>query len=258
MATVKVNEIQLNTKSIRIDDPASETILLFLHEALGSIPQWRSFPESLCTALKMNGLVYERQGHGSSSPFTSSRTARYLHQYAYDELPSFLDAAISPEQKIILIGHSDGGSIALLYAAAFPKRVSACITMAAHVINEPETISGIGPAVTAFKEGKLNKLKDYHGDKTEALFYAWADTWNSEAFMNWDICGDLKGLTAPILAIQGKKDQYGTSRQLQLIQSSVGGPCETEMLDSCGHHPHLERSSDVIMLINEFIQRIDL
>ena len=253
MAQTKINGIELHFESIRIEHTRENSILIFLHEALGSIPQWRSFPTDVCLKLGMNGIVYERQGHGKSAPLSSKRDANYLHDYAWRELPAFLDAILPPDQKIILIGHSDGGTIALLYAAKFPKRVKAVVTMAAHVVNEPETIAGIGPAVNAFESGKLNKLHDYHGDKTAALFYAWSDIWRSSEFRDWSITSDIRTIQCPCLILQGNKDQYGTFRQLELIQQSVSGMCITEFVKDCGHHPHLEKPNEVTQSISTFL-----
>ena len=250
------NGVKLAIDSIRVTNPVSNTILIFLHEALGSIPQWRAFPQELCEKLKMNGLVYERQGHGNSDPFDKTRDTRYLHDYAWKELPELLNAIFSSDQKFILIGHSDGGTIALLYATAFPKQVEAVITMAAHVINESETIAGIQPAIEAYKAGKLKKLSEFHGDKTDVLFFAWANTWKSEEFKTWDICSDINDLKTPLLAIQGATDQYGTVKQLGLIKEFVQGKCETVLLSGCGHHPHLEKTAEVIELINSFVKRL--
>jgi pimeloyl-ACP methyl ester carboxylesterase len=207
MARVNINGIKLNFESIRVENPVSDTLIIFLHEALGSIPQWRSFPNQLCATLRLNGLVYERQGHGQSDALINKRESNYLHDYALKELPVFIETLVSPEQKIILVGHSDGGTIALLYAAAYPKQIKGVVTMAAHVINEPETIAGIAPAVEAYEAGKLEKLSHFHGEKTDTLFYAWANTWDSLEFKRWNICSDIISLTAPLLAIQGSKDQ---------------------------------------------------
>jgi len=250
------NGVHLNCESIRIQDPVSETVLIFLHEALGSIPQWRAFPYELCEKLKMNGLIYERQGHGKSDPLIETRNDRYLHDYAWQELPQLLNTIFSSDQKFILIGHSDGGTIALLYAAAFSKQIEAVITMAAHVINEPETIAGIQPAIDAYNSGKLKKLSTFHGDKTDFLFFAWANTWKSEEFRTWNICGDIRALKSPLLAIQGVNDQYGTAKQLELIKDSVQGDCATVLLAGCGHHPHLEKTADVIQQISSFLNRL--
>lgn len=231
----------------------TKRVVLFLHEALGSIGQWKDFPELLCKELHLPGIVYERQGHGKSPALTEKRRSDYLHKYAWNELPSFLEPLISTFEieEIILVGHSDGGTIALLHAAKFPEKIKAVITMAAHVINESETIAGIQPAVDAYQSGKLNGLRKYHGEKTETLFYAWADIWRSPAFKNWDITQDIKSICAPVLAIQGSDDQYGTIEQLELIAKNTNA--ETTLIEDCEHHPHLEKSNTCIELIRNFM-----
>lgn len=229
-------------------------VLVFLHEALGSIGQWRTFPEALCKELGMDGFIYERQGHGNSSALNNKRTSNYLHDYAWTELPQIIDRVFPDEKKLILVGHSDGGTIALLYAAKFPKRVHSVITMAAHVINEQETKEGIYPAIEAFRSGKLDGLKKYHGEKTTDLFFAWADTWLSPEFESWDISQDISNLELPVLVIQGCNDQYGTEQQLKLIRSSVKGHVNTALLSSCGHHPHLEQPETTIKEIRKFLE----
>ncbi|MFT5860088.1 MAG: pimeloyl-ACP methyl ester carboxylesterase [Flavobacteriaceae bacterium] len=245
---VALENIELHYEEILPDKlDSSSTILLFLHEALGSIPQWKKFPETLCSALSLKGIVYERQGHGGSSKFTEKRSATYLHDYALQELPSFINATFPADQTFILVGHSDGGSIALLYANHYPDRVLGLITMAAHVINEPETIKGIYPAVAAYKAGKLNGLKKYHGDKTNDLFYAWANIWRDSSFSDWDISSEIGG-SMPSIFMQGADDQYGTVKQLEIIQSKHSY-AEIHLIHNCGHHPHLEQSEVVIQQI---------
>lgn len=253
MQHIHLQNKTIAVQTIRVEQNRNEHIILvFLHEALGSIGQWKAFPELLCKKLQLDGFVHERQGHGNSSPFSSERTASYLHDYAWSELNELITTAFSTDKKIILIGHSDGGTIALLYAAKFPKNVLACVTMAAHVINEPETIAGIQPAIDAYEAGKLVGLKKYHGDKTEALFYAWARTWKSSEFEQWNICKDIQSISCPVLAIQGSTDQYGTEKQLDLIKQNVSGKVKTVMLPNCGHHPHLEVSEYVLNEIQQF------
>lgn len=249
----RINNIELNYISIEPQKLRSDsTVLLFLHEALGSIGQWKSFPQELCDELGLSGIVYERQGHGESPPFKESRNHMYLHNYALQELPVFIENRLKGK-KIILVGHSDGGTIALLYAHRYPSNIHGIITMAAHVINEPETVAGISPAVDAYKAGKLDGLKKYHGEKTEALFYAWADTWRSREFADWNICNEIGSSDKPGLFIQGAEDQYGTVEQLNLIQEKFISSGKTVMIDDCGHHPHLEKSTEVISLIANWI-----
>ncbi len=233
-------------------------VLVFLHEALGSAGQWKGFPQQLCNALQLNGIVYEREGYGNSSPMRKKRDTTYLHQYALEELPELLNVLLPREKQVILIGHSDGASIALLYAAAFPEKVRAVVSMAAHVIVEDVTLKGIAPAVKAYREGKLNGLRKFHGDKTEELFYAWADTWNLPEFFEWNICKEIETIACPVLALQGANDQYGTEKQLDLIAESVkDGKVTKVMLPKCGHHPHLELAPEVEKVIVEWLGMVD-
>ncbi|NRA13280.1 MAG: alpha/beta fold hydrolase, partial [Crocinitomicaceae bacterium] len=207
---VTIGNFNLNYETVQSNDLKNTNfILLFLHEALGSIPQWKTFPQDLCDRLGIDGIVYERQGHGDSDALIRVRTSTYLHDYAFNELPRFIEKAIPKEKKIILIGHSDGGTIALLYASRFPSQIKSIVTMAAHVINEPETIAGIEPAIKAFKKGKLKGLGKYHGDKTTDLFYAWANTWKDGSFENWNITSEITSRGLSGLFIQGEEDQYG-------------------------------------------------
>lgn len=244
----KLNFIEIAPEELRSDS----NVVVFLHEALGSIGQWKSFPQELCNELGLSGIVYDRQGHGQSSGFTKERDEQYLHEYAFEELPAFLETVLPSSQKILLVGHSDGGTISLLYGSKFTERVAGIVTMAAHVINEPETIAGIQPAIDAYKLGKLDGLKKYHGEKTNDLFYAWANIWRDERFVDWNITNEV-GSNAPALFIQGKEDQYGTAKQLALIQSRFSNS-STLLLDDCGHHPHLEKKVDVIAAIKTFYE----
>lgn len=248
------NNVELHYQKIA-EENENDLVLVFLHEALGSIGQWKDFPEKLCASQDMPGILYERQGYGSSSSLTKERGADYLEKYALDELPQVLDKVLAPHQKAILIGHSDGGSIALLYAQSNPKNLAAIVTMAAHVINEKETLAGIAPAIEAYKKGKLDGLKKYHGDKTEELFYAWSNTWNAPFFKEWDICKLIDKIEVDALIIQGCNDQYGTKKQVDLILGQIQSEKKQKlMLNNCGHHPHLEQKETVIQAITTFLK----
>lgn len=261
-----LKKLQLSTHQVQIAFIESEksnltnrtdfqenTILLFLHEALGSIGQWRNFPKLLSDSMGMDGFILERRGHGGSDALFGERNENYLHEYAYDELHEVIQKILPGGKRVILVGHSDGGTIALLYAAKFPKFVSGIVTMAAHVLNESETRAGIQPAIDAFRSGKLEGLKKFHGEKTESLFFAWANTWLSEPFREWNIVKDIEGITCPLLAIQGKEDQYGTKLQLEFIQKAIP-QAEIAFLDLVKHHPHLEKSTEILSLVERWFQ----
>ncbi|MDR0802787.1 hypothetical protein [Fluviicola sp.] len=200
-ATKKINVQWINAGSLN----GSRPVLVFLHEALGSIIQWKSFPQDLCVSLNLPGLVIERSGHGKSSVLSGERDYTYLHHYA-DETIEVLREVLIPEQKIILAGHSDGGSIALILGGKGLKNLLAVVTIAAHTFVENETLTGIHPAIEASKIGKLNGLYKIHKEKTEALFYAWANTWLSPGFRSWDIRNEIQDFKQPVLAVQGLND----------------------------------------------------
>lgn len=200
---------------------------------------------------RLPGIVIERQGHGASDPLTEPRTERYLHEYTF-ELKAVIDELFPSGKPLILVGHSDGGTIALLFARLFPKNIRTIVTMAAHVMVEPETLAGIAPAVEAYKAGKLDGLKRIHGDKAETLFYAWADTWKADFFSGWDIRSELTGIHCPALILQGENDQYGTVAQVDAIVERIPGALKA-MIGDCGHHPHLEKTEAVLEIVAGFI-----
>lgn len=252
--------IRLDTKEINIQwiNPSalngSKPVLVFLHEALGSIVQWKSFPSEICTSFNVPGIVIERSGHGKSSGLTGERDIHYLHQYA-DETTEVLREILNPDQKYIIIGHSDGGSIGLIIASHKPKSLIALVTMAAHTFVEEETLAGIHPAINAFEAGKLDGLYRIHGEKTKDLFYAWADTWLDPSFKNWDIRNEIQSFPIPVLSMQGKNDQYGTEEQ---VNSIVSGHENRKgiMIPGCGHHPHLEKPEETLKNISQWLRNI--
>jgi pimeloyl-ACP methyl ester carboxylesterase len=249
------NEDYLELQYERIVPPVVKSegiVVLFIHDALGSIAQWKQFPSNLCALLELSGVVYERKGYSQSSPPPIERTASYLHDYALIELPQFISHTFTEDQKIILVGHSDGGTIAMLYAHKYPDRIIGIVSMAAHVINEPETIKGVHETVIAYEQGKLEGLKKYHGENTPALFFAWADIWRSPLFKDWNISKEVGG-SIPTLLLQGADDQYGTLRQLELIEE-VNSNVISHLIPECNHHPHLEQGEIVLEKIQSWVQ----
>lgn len=238
-----------------LDGRAGRPWLIFLHEGLGSIGQWQDFPERLCQRTSCPGLVYDRQGYGGSSPLTEPRALDYLHKYAQIELPQLL-AAVLPGRPYVLIGHSDGGSISLIHGAEKPAGLKGIITEAAHVLVEPETLAGIEQAVAAHQQGHLRGLARYHGEKAEAVFSAWADTWLSPPFAAWNIEYLLPAIEVPLLVLQGMADQYGSQAQVDSIVSRSSGQATPLMLEDCGHTPHKDMPALVLDLMSCFVNRV--
>lgn len=234
--------------------PRSPT-LVFLHEGLGCISMWRNFPADLCKATGCPGLVYDRWGYGGSDQLTGSRTPQYFNDEALRSLPEVLDRCAATDA--ILIGHSDGGSIALLYASVYPDKVRGVITEAAHVFVEDVTLNGIREAVESYNTTDLKaKLARYHGDNTDSMFHGWADTWLNPAFRDWNIESYLPGITAPLLVIQGEDDQYGTPAQVDAITTQVSGPVRGWLVPRCGHIPHYDARNAVFDEMKRFIMEI--
>lgn len=230
---------------------AGGPVLVFIHEALGCIDMWRDVPARLAAMTGLPALVYERLGHGRADPLARSRDVGYLAIEAEDVLPIVLGACGVADP--VLVGHSDGGTIALLYAAR--HRVRAVVTEAAHVFVEEATLAGIRDAVRAWRATDLRaRLARYHGDKTEALFAAWSDTWLSQSFRDWNIEARLAGVAAPCLVIQGADDEYGTERQVAAIAAGVSGPARTLVVPDCGHVPHLQAADRVLPAIADFVR----
>ncbi len=239
-----------------IEGDKSKPYLIFLHEGLGSVQMYKDFHRSICAKTKCPGLAYDRRGYGKSSSLNRKRTVHYLHEYALNELPQVIKAVI-PDKPFFLIGHSDGGSISLIYGAEKPYYLKGIVTAAAHVFVEQITIDGIVKANEAFSAGKLSGLFKLHGDKTEEIFNAWSSTWLSDWFRSWNIEYLLPSINVPLLVIQGKADQYGTTEQVNSITSKSSGEAHTLLIDSCGHSPHQDSPDVVINTITKFIDRVE-
>lgn len=234
-----------------IDGDPAMPCLVFLHEGLGSIGMWKQFPALLCRATGCPGLVYDRLGHGGSSPLTAARGIHYLHEHALCELPRVI-ARLLPDRDYFLIGHSDGGSIALIHAAQQPARLLGVVTEAAHVFVEPITLDGIRAADDAFDAGRLGALRKYHGDRTDAMFKAWSTTWLGAGFAFWNIEYLLPSVLCPALIVQGAQDQYGSEAQVDAIVSKAAD-ARKEIIDQCGHAPHQQASPRVLELMSGFV-----
>jgi pimeloyl-ACP methyl ester carboxylesterase len=235
------------------DTRSGHPTLVFLHEALGNAALWRDFPARLCGLTGCPGLVYDRFGFGDSDPALGARGADYLARDAAD-LATLLDTL--GLARCIPVGHSDGGTIALQLAAARPDLAVAVVTEAAHVFVEEQTLVGIRAAVSAYDNGELRRrLERHHGLRTDALFHAWADTWQAPWYRDWDITARLGTVRCPVLALQGSDDDYGTPAQLAAIAGAVSGPVAAQLLPGVGHSPHREAAEAVLARMAAFISR---
>lgn len=237
----------------RLAGPAGRPTLVFLHEGLGSVALWRDWPQKLCQTLGLAGLVYSRQGYGQSDARPDVRGSGrlqpdYMHREALEVLPELLRTL--GIERPILLGHSDGGTIALLHAAHHP--VGACIVMAPHVVVEDISVSAITAAREAYEHGPLRaRLAPFHAD-VDCAFWQWNDVWLSEAFRSYDIRREISAITAPLLAIQGEDDPYGTMAQIDEIAAAVLH-ARLVKLPQCGHSPHRDQPEAVARAIGDFL-----
>ena len=238
-----------------IDGEPGRPALVFLHEGLGSIRQWRDFPAKLCAATGCPGLIYDRYGYGQSDVLAEPRrTVRFMHDEALLSLPDVLrDLDV---RDPILVGHSDGASIALIHAGG-GHAVRGVVAMAPHVFIEPICLGSIEKAKASFETTDLpERLGRYHRD-VRKTFYGWADVWLDPDFERWDIREDyLPAVRCPVLAIQGHDDEYGTMQQLDEIQRRVKGPCELLKLDGCGHSPFRDQAEIVLSRVGAFVNTL--
>jgi pimeloyl-ACP methyl ester carboxylesterase len=234
--------------------PGTSPALVFLHEGLGSIGLWRSFPADVrrtCDGPEV--LVYSRQGHGHSQPLTGPRRVTYMHEEADDVLPALLArfAITAP----LLVGHSDGASIAMLYAGG-GRPVRGLVLLAPHVFVEDRSIEGIAAARRSYVDGDLAARLARHHDDPDATFWGWNDVWLAPEFRSWNIEERLAGITCPVLLLQGGADPYGTLAQLDAIERGVRGECTRVVLPGVGHAPHLEAPAETVAVVTEFVNRI--
>lgn len=235
-----------------IGNPQSKKLIVFLHEGLGSIKQWKQFPEKLCAKCNAYGLVYDRSGYGQSPGSLTKRKPDYLHKSAL-ELRQVIDDLVSTEYDLYLYGHSDGGSIALIYAANYKTNLKGIITEAAHVFVEEETLIGVAETLPLFEAGKFDGLSKYHGNRYKEVFMAWNTIWLHPDFRNWNITEALHKITCPQLIIQGINDQYGTIAQVEAIANKTEGKSFTFTPEDCGHTPHKEKQTEVLTTVKQFM-----
>ena len=252
MPVVNVASQRLEYRRIGIARPGRPT-LVFLHEGLGSVSMWRGFPARVAVATRCSAVVYSRRGYGRSEPLTTPRAVRYMHDEALVVLPGFLDQL--GIDRPILIGHSDGGSIALIYAATAPRPPAAVVTLAAHVLVEDISVSNIAAAREKFETTDMRqKLARHHHDAV-SVFWTWNRIWLSPEFRTWNIEEYLPKITCPVLAIQGEDDEYGTMEQMRRIGGQVP-KVELVMLPDCRHSAHKDQPDAVIDAVARFVERV--
>jgi pimeloyl-ACP methyl ester carboxylesterase len=228
-------------------------LVVFLHEGLGCVAMWKDFPQRLCDVANVRGLVYSRPGYGRSTPRDHDERWQvdYMHGQAHDVLPALLDA-LRVEDSAWLLGHSDGASIALLFASRFPHSAAGVVVLAPHVFVEEFGLKSIRAARDAYASTDLReRLARYHDD-VDSAFWGWNRIWLDPAFEAWNIESDLPSIRCPVLAVQGLDDEYGTLAQIESIAQRVKG-ARTLAFPDCRHSPHRDQPDALIEAIAEFL-----
>jgi pimeloyl-ACP methyl ester carboxylesterase len=236
------------------DANATRTVVL-LHEGLGSVAMWKGFETALAQATRARVLVYSRPGYGQSTPRAPDEAwgPDFMHRQALDVLPALLER-LEITQPVTLVGHSDGGSIALIAAAAFPQRVSSVVTLAPHTHVEAICISAIEDLDRAYAQGGLRaSLARYHADPDSA-YHGWRNAWLNPAFRDWNLYDEVARIGCPMLAMQGLSDTYGSMEQIHGIQRRAP---QTQLLEipDCAHSPHRDQPHVVLSAIAAFMDR---
>ncbi len=235
----------------RLGAPGEEPALVFLHEGLGSLELWRSYPQDVIDRTGGEALVYSRYGHGWSDPLEAPRTPDFMHREGLVVLPELLSRL--GFDRPLLIGHSDGASIAIIHAGA-GHPVAGLVLLAPHVY--VEDLAGLDAAWARFETTDLvDKMAKYHTDP-ERTFRGWGEIWRAPEFRPWNIEEYLAGIECPVLLIQGRQDEYGTEGQLEAIERQVAGPVESLLLDECGHSPHLAQPEAVVDATVKFVSQV--
>ena len=234
-----------------LGDAMTQPTLVFLHEGLGCVSLWRDFPDKVARRLGARALVYSRPGYGQSDGLTVKRTPHFMHEEALELLPELLDRMriVRP----LLVGHSDGASIALIHAAAAGRPVSGLVVMAPHVFVEDVCLESIARVRGTYADGNLRARLAKHHAHVDDAFLGWADTWLLPEFRAWTIESLVGQIGTPMLAIQGEDDEYGTLTQLDRIEARAKGPVRRLVLPNCGHSPHRDQETAVIDAIVGFV-----
>jgi len=264
---IRFADLDISGKSVQIEyqwiapERRDRPLIVFLHEGLGSIALWKDWPEQLCRAVDSRGLVFSRYGYGQSTPRPKGEKwpASYLHDEARHVLPALfeqlgIDADGPPT---ILLGHSDGGTIALLYAAAFPARTAGIIVAAPHIFVEDMMVESLRQARQAYLDTDWGeKLGRYHKD-ADSVFWTWNNAWLDPAFRDWNIEDEIAAIRCPVLALQGEQDEYATLDQIHGIHRQVP-QTEVMAIPDCRHSPHKDKPQVVEQAVRRFLPRAAL
>lgn len=248
MPQLTIDGVSLEIRTIPGD--ATRPWLVFLHEGLGSVSLWRDFPDKLARQTRCRALIYSRRGYGQSDGLAAPRTPAFMHDEARDTLPKLL-AALSIEQPI-LVGHSDGASIALIHASDAANQIPAVVAMAPHVLVESICVESIAKIAETYERSDLKSRLARHHKHVDDAFYGWSRIWLSPAFRTWSLGAEVSRLTCPALLIQGADDEYGTLAQLDAIEAVAKGRVQRLVLSPCGHSPHRDQESAVLNAITTF------
>jgi len=237
--------------------PGSAPTIVLIHEGLGSVGLWSDFPDQLAAATGLGVFVYSRAGYGRSSPSAMPRRTTFMHEEARDVLPRVLDAI--GFRRGLLLGHSDGASIAAIYAGSVADdRVRGIVLLAPHFFAEASGIAEIARVRELYETGGFRaKLARWHTDPDNA-FYSWSGPWLDPEFAKWDITAELAAIGVPTLIIQGEDDQYGTLRQIEIAKERCRSGVEAVILPGIRHIPHREAAAQTLAAIVDFTQRVQL
>lgn len=245
-ADLLVAGYRLEIHTVDGDEPR----LVFLHEGLGSAGLWRGFDELVAEATGRATLAYSRAGHGWSDPAALPRSPDFMHNETLVVLPALLEE-MKPRKPPVLVGHSEGASIALIHAAS--HAVAGLVLLAPHVFVEAESIAEVEAARVRFETTDLPERMARHHRDAAATFYGWNDIWLDPDFREWNIEGCLPAIDCPTLLIQGRDDEYGTLAQIDVVEAGISAPVRRLILEDCGHAPHLDRPERVLEALAGFI-----
>ncbi len=253
-ATLIVGDTHLETVCHGAGPEQAPTIIL-LHEGLGCVALWRDFPQRLAAATGFGVFAYSRAGYGNSDPCPLPRPIDYMTEEALQTLPQVLK--LIGFQQGLLMGHSDGATIAAIHAGmSGDLRVRGIVLMAPHFFAEPDGLDSIAQARANFQSGDLrNRLAKYHAN-VDCAFFGWNDAWLDPQFKNWNVTEVIDYLRIPVLAIQGEEDEYGSLAQIDEIDSRIYSPLEVEIMENCGHSPHIEQPEKTLKIITDFADRL--